>query len=160
MKKSIPNWVSLNKYKYTNKNINKLPLFKSHLLYFNCMNQDYIPYITWKELENYLDIIISKIIKTNIKFDGIISIGYGGAIMSEYISNKLGLFIYKINDKLENKNIILIEDIKYKYFNYLKKKKVNIIKSYCISNNKLNCDIDYATNDKILLYPWMILHVK
>ena len=70
--------------------------------------------------------------------------------MSNYISNKLGLKNYKITDNLKGKNIILIND-----FKYLKKKKFNIIKSYCISY-KLNSDTDYATTDKISLYPWMV----
>ena len=53
MKDSIPDWLTSDKY--LTQNVSLLPL-----LYYNCMNQDCIPYITWKELENYLDIIISK----------------------------------------------------------------------------------------------------
>jgi len=152
---SIPDWV-------LEANEKKSPIKNLLKLYYNCTFQNCIPYITWKELENYLNIIITKIKQTNIKFDIIIGIKHGGSIMSDYISKELKLINYKINigDKikinLKGKNIILIDDVKNKTFNYLKNKKVNIIKSYCISYDKLNCDLDYATNDKILLYPWMV----
>lgn len=155
MKKTIPDWFIVDKC--PNQNIFRLPL-----LYYNCTFQDYIPYITWKELESYLDIIITKINDTNIKFDIVIGIKPSGSIMSDYISNKLKLINYKINIEeeininLKNKNIILIDDLKNKTFNYLKNKKINIIKSYCISYDKLNCNVDYATIDKILIYPWMV----
>jgi xanthosine utilization system XapX-like protein len=158
MKNSVPDWLAVSVSDI--KKCSNQDIFK---LYYNCTFQDCIPYITWKELENYLDIILLKIKETNINFDIIIGIKPGGAIISDYISNKLKLINYKINIgdkinyKLKGKNIILIDDINNKTCNYLKKKKkVNIIKSYCILYDKLNSDVDYATNDNILLYPWML----
>jgi len=154
MKETIPDWFIADK-------CSKQNIFNLPLLYYNCTFQDCVPYITWKELEGYLDIIITKINDTNIKFDIVIGINTCGSIMSDYISNKLKLINYKINIgekiniNLKNKKIILIDDVRNKTFNYLKK-KVNIIKSYCITYDKLNCDVDYATTDKILIYPWMV----
>jgi phosphoribosylpyrophosphate synthetase len=178
----------------------KLPLF-----YYNCINQSTILYISWKELEIYLDNIITKIKKSNIKFDAIVGIKTGGAIISDYISKELELHNYKIkivrkeynnnksekhtlydfyqkiilknygkyviteqiNDNLEGKNIILIDELintgvtMYKAYKYLKKKKVNIVKSYCISfmniDKKFNmskCNLEYETTDHIMIWPW------
>ena len=53
-------------------------------------------FITWTELEEYLDILIEKIKKTNIQFDGVVGIKTGGAIISDYISKKLNVANYKI----------------------------------------------------------------
>ena len=53
-------------------------------------------FITWVELEEYLDILIEKIKKTNIQFDGVVGIKTGGAIISDYISKKLNVANYKI----------------------------------------------------------------
>ena len=205
VKKPIPKWVNNCMISNINKKQNINFIYKLPLFYYNCINQDSILYISWKELENYLDIIINKIKNTNIKFDAIVGIKTGGAIISDYISNKLGLLNYKIkivrkeynnnksekdtlydfyqkiilknygkyiisegiNDNIEGKNIILIDELintgvtMYKAYKYLKNKKANIINSYCISfmNNdkKFNmskCKLDYATTDKILVWPW------
>jgi hypoxanthine phosphoribosyltransferase len=53
-------------------------------------------FMTWSALEEYLDILIAKIKKTNIKFDGVVGIKTGGAIISDYVSKKLNIPNYKI----------------------------------------------------------------
>ena len=61
-------------------------------------------YISWEQLEKYLDIIIEKIKNTEpgteIKYDAIVGIKSGGAIISDYVSKKLNIDNYKI--KLSN----------------------------------------------------------
>ena len=53
-------------------------------------------FITWDQLEDYLDILIEKIKETNIQFDGVVGIKTGGAIISDYVSKKLNIPNYKI----------------------------------------------------------------
>jgi hypoxanthine phosphoribosyltransferase len=53
-------------------------------------------FMTWSALEGYLDILIDKIKKSNIQFDGVVGIKTGGAIISDYISQKLNVPNYKI----------------------------------------------------------------
>lgn len=53
-------------------------------------------FITWNQLEDYLDILIEKIKETNIQFDGVVGIKTGGAIISDYVSKKLNILNYKI----------------------------------------------------------------
>jgi hypoxanthine phosphoribosyltransferase len=58
-------------------------------------------YIGWNELENNMDILISKIKQSGTNFDVVVGIKSGGAILSKYIANKLDLKCYyiKISDK-------------------------------------------------------------
>lgn len=201
----LPAWVDECMIPSINKKRNMSLLYKLCPIYINTSNQDKILFNNWKELENHLDIIIDKIKKTNIKFDAVVGIKTGGAIISDYISKKLGLVNYKIkiekehmnfssynlvntlydfiqkyklknygkykitekiNDNLNGKNIILIDEsvesgiTMDKAIKYLKKKKANIIKPYCISHlnkldNKFNKnDIDFVFNDNLLIWPW------
>ena len=182
IQKPIPDWVDKSMIPSINK--------KKNLNFFYKIEPHY---------SNYLDILIDKIKKTNIKFDAIVGIKTGGAIISDYISNKLNLTNYKIkikkpykydhaiykhlnlhvlkkkvkyeveegiNDNLEGKNIILIDEFVatgitiYYAIKYLEEKKANIIKPYCISHdNKIHKDydyykIDYVMNEGIAIYPW------
>lgn len=87
-------------------------------------------YIEWKELENNMDILISKIKQSGSNFDAVVGIKSGGAILSKYIANKLELKCYyiKISDKDDgcNKNLITSG------INYRIKKLTNSEKEYTI----------------------------
>lgn len=91
----IPNWVDKSMYENIKKKQN-VPLYiKLGSIYANSVIQNRT-FISWKQLENYLDEMIEKIKKTGIKYDAVVGIKTGGAIISNYISNKLNLPNYKI----------------------------------------------------------------
>jgi hypoxanthine phosphoribosyltransferase len=73
----------------------------SEIIYNSLAFTQNILYINWNDLELLLNKIIDKIKLVNIKFDYVIGIKTGGAIISDYISNKLNLKNYKI--KISNK---------------------------------------------------------
>ena len=152
-----------------------------------------------------MDKIIYNIKKTNIEFDAVVGIKTGGAIISDYISNKLNIDNYKIKlvdkkyncdktpndslvdmyqlqyritgkfdehevcegieDELNNKNIILIDEqiatgrTMNEAIKYLKHtKKANIIYPTCISFSKehfkFSYKISYTLPGLVYVWPW------
>ena len=91
----IPKWVDPIMFPNIKKKQNTPFYLKISTLYYNSIYQN-ITIIGWNALEKYLDIIVDKIRETNIKFDGVVGIKTGGAIISDYISNKLNIPNYKI----------------------------------------------------------------
>ena len=91
----IPNWVdpemisSIEKKRSSPVYLKLLPIIAN--LYIQGKT-----FISWNELENNLDILIEKLKQTNVRFDGIVGIKTGGAIISDYISKKLNIPNYKI----------------------------------------------------------------
>jgi hypoxanthine phosphoribosyltransferase len=82
-------------------------------------------YLDWSNVESYLDTLIGKIKDTNIKYDTIIGIKSGGAILTPYIANKMNIPYYyvKLSDKEYNckkKTSDVFKDI---YKNEIKKSK-------------------------------------
>ena len=61
-------------------------------------------YISWRELESFLDEIVNKIKNKDIQFDAIVGIKTGGAIISDYVSKKLGIKNYKLKLSREEYN--------------------------------------------------------
>jgi hypoxanthine phosphoribosyltransferase len=175
----IPIWVDKNMIKYIEKKKNVDYSVKLISILSAPIRQDVFLYMDWNDLEYYLDKVISNIQNTKIKFDGIVGIKTGGAIISDYVSNKLNITNYKIkvsnktykcnkkssdffknyidtyilknnqefeiceqiDDNLENKNIILIDEnvSSGKTMNtciqYLIDKKVNVIYPIAILSN-------------------------
>lgn len=150
-----------------------------------------------------MDKIVERIQNSEIKYDAVVGIKTGGAIISDHISLKLGLPNYKvkisreeyncdkqskdiiddmikkrlyynqgkymicegINDNLEGKNIILIDEIVStgqtitEVNNYLKEEKyVNEIYNTSVAfykqRNKEELYINYIINATILVWPW------
>lgn len=103
----IPEWVSKEMYSSIEKKQNISHLFKVMHIYYNCFDSDPL-FISWNKLEYLLDIIIERIKKFEIdnliKFDAIVGIKTGGAILSDYISYKLGIKNYKVKIKKNCKN--------------------------------------------------------
>lgn len=99
----IPRWVNPEMVPSIEKK-QKTPYFLKILtLYGNSINQQ-ITIMDWNELEYYLDNLLDQLHKTNIKFDAIVGIKTGGAIISDYISNKLNIPNYKIKLSREEYN--------------------------------------------------------
>ena len=198
----IPNWVDKSMYESI-KNKQNVPLYiKIGSLYINSVVQS-VTYINWHTLEKYLDELIDNIKTTGIRYDAVVGIKTGGAIISDYISIKLGLPNYKIkltreeynckktsnntiddmlkknlykkqgeyticegiNDNLEGKNIILIDELvstgrtMEESYNYLKEEKhAYIIYPTCISlfkwKYKGNLKINKLFNGTVIVWPW------
>lgn len=198
----IPNWVDESMYNSIRKKQN-VPLYiKMGSIYINSVIQNRT-FISWNELEKYLDIIVENIKNTGIKYDAVVGIKTGGAIISDYISLKLGLPNYKIklsrkeyncdknyiqtiddiikknitninsnyticegiDDNLEGKNIILIDEIvstgktMLESYNYLKEKKqAYIIYPACVAfykwKYKGHLKINKIIDGTIIVWPW------
>jgi len=211
----IPDWVDKKLYPIIEKKKN-VPFYIKYGTIAASFYYENIPlYIDYKTLEMYLDICINKINATNVKYDAIVGIKSGGAIISNYIAQKLNIKNYSvkitskinecnskqisikdsfsliyntvtvkeynnlvtssnmyklcegIDDNLENKNIILIDELVSSgntmshVIDYLinEKKVKNIylitISSYndltIINNITLNSATDYKMT---LIYPW------
>ena len=101
-KTDIPKWVSAEMYPNITKKQNISKIFKIAHIYPNVLIDSPL-FLSWNKLEYILDNIIEKIKyfenKNSIKFDAIIGIKMGGAILSDYISNKLKIKNYKIKLK-------------------------------------------------------------
>jgi hypoxanthine phosphoribosyltransferase len=102
--KKIPTWVSKEMYPLIIKKKNICKIFKILHVYSNCILSNPL-IISWEKLENIMDNIIIQIkqfeINNSIKFDAIIGIKTGGAILSDYISDKLKIKNYKIKLKID-----------------------------------------------------------
>lgn len=103
LNKKIPNWINKTMLKDIQKKKDVIYIYKVGAIICASIYQEKILFISWKKLEYYLDIIIKNIQKTNIKYDAIVGIKTGGAIISDYISKKLNIKNYKI--KISKKNI-------------------------------------------------------
>jgi hypoxanthine phosphoribosyltransferase len=91
----IPEWVDPNMISNIQKKRNSPMYLKFASILANTVLHGRT-FMTWSELEEYLGMIIEKIKKTNVKFDGVVGIKTGGAIISDYISKKLNIPNYKI----------------------------------------------------------------
>lgn len=200
--KPIPNWVDNEMLPNIKRKQDTDMYMKVLSIYANAVIQDRT-FITWDQLEKYLDIIVDKINKSGKHYDAIVGIKTGGAIISDYISKKLNLPNYKIklsrseyncdkktyntindiinkhffpnsgeyiicekiNDNLEGKNIILIDELvssgktMFEAIKYLKNEKhVNNIYPTTISfyekMYKQDINIDYVINGTVFVWPW------
>lgn len=198
----IPSWVDNNMLSSIKKKQDSPLYLKIVTLYTNAIIQD-ITFITWPQLEKYLDEIVETIRNSGKNYDAVVGIKTGGAIISDYISLKLGLpnykiklsraeyncnkqskdvindmikknFFYKqgeftvcegINDNLEGKNIILIDEIvstgktmeeSYKYLKNFKHVNEIYLTSVAFNKKKYNgsLNINYVLNGTVLIWPW------
>ena len=92
---TLPKWVDTKMKESINKKQN-CPLYtKIGSIYANAIIQNRT-YISWEQLEKYLDVIIERIRHSGERYDAVVGIKTGGAIISDYISLKLGIPNYKI----------------------------------------------------------------
>ena len=99
--KDYPPWIDKQFHPILHKKVDgiSLPYKMAEILY--CKNN----YMNWESLQIVLDLLIDKIKATHIKFDAIVGIKTGGAILTKYIANKLNIteFYYvKVSDKYYN----------------------------------------------------------
>jgi len=91
----IPSWVDKSMYESIKKKQESPFYIKIASIYGNVVVQN-ITFLNWNQLETSLDKLVERIKNSEIKFDAVVGIKTGGAIISDYISRKLGLPNYKI----------------------------------------------------------------
>jgi hypoxanthine phosphoribosyltransferase len=99
----IPNWVDKTMYDSIKKKQNSPLYIKVGSLYANSFIQS-VTFMKWYELEHYLDKMVERIKQSGIDYHAVVGIKTGGAIISDYISLKLGLPNYKIKLTREEYN--------------------------------------------------------
>jgi len=95
LKEPIPAWVD-KKMLPDIKAKMATPYYLKILSMYAAAKEKGITYVSWYNLEDYLDKIIEKIQQSGVQFDAVIGIKTGGAIISDYVSQKLGLPNYKV----------------------------------------------------------------
>lgn len=164
----LPKWIDKQMYPSINKKKNIDYYLKCFSIIIPSIRQN-ILYITWNDVEYYLDQIIEEIQNSNIKYDGIVGIKTGGAIISDYISNKLNIKNYKIKIKekkygsnpstdittftsmwynkyyLKNSNYVIYEDIKEDISN----KNIILIDESISSGVTMQTGINYLIKKKV-----------
>jgi hypoxanthine phosphoribosyltransferase len=95
IKEPIPEWVDPQMIPSIQKKQESPFYLKGMSLFANAFIQEKT-FVTWKELELYLDTVVDNIKNTCIPFDAVIGIKTGGAIVSDYLSKELQIPSYKI----------------------------------------------------------------
>jgi hypoxanthine phosphoribosyltransferase len=99
IRKPIPKWINKDIFPKIKEKQNSLYTIKLRDILFSSLSIFHSKlklFIDWKDLEIIMDNLIDKIKKQNIKYTGIVGIKTGGAILSDYISKKMGIKNYKI----------------------------------------------------------------
>jgi hypoxanthine phosphoribosyltransferase len=99
----IPSWVDKSMYESIKKKQSSPFYIKVGTIYANALVKNRT-FMGWDELENYLDKMIERINNSGIRYDALVGIKTGGAIISDYISQRLGLPNYKIKLSREEYN--------------------------------------------------------
>ena len=99
----IPNWVDPKMIESIKKKQSSPIYSKIGAIYANAVIQNRT-FISWEQLEKYLDIIIERIRHSGENYDAVVGIKTGGAIISDYISLKLGIPNYKVKISRSNYN--------------------------------------------------------
>jgi hypoxanthine phosphoribosyltransferase len=102
----IPSWVDPTLYPIINKKRTAYSFFMKVLT--NLTTSVLWPnalFLPWKELETKLDHLINILTQQNLKYDAVVGLKSGGAILSNYVSKKLGLPCYylKVSQKCNSK---------------------------------------------------------
>ena len=175
--KKIPEWVDKKMLKDIEKKRNVIYSVKFTSIITAPLRQSTCLFISWKDLEYYLDMIVENIRKTNIKYDAIVGIKTGGAIISDYISKKLNIKNYKI--KISKKKYNCNKNSKDFFNNYyseyikqeksefiiceginddFKNKNIILIDELVSSGNTMNFAIEYLLSKNVTtIYPTSIV---
>jgi len=95
LQEPIPKWVDPEMLPNIKKKMETPYYMKMITIYANAHTQE-VTFVSWKDIEIYMDDIIERIKGSNVKYDAIIGIKTGGAIISDYISKKLNIKNYKV----------------------------------------------------------------
>jgi hypoxanthine phosphoribosyltransferase len=160
--KQYPAWIDKSLYPILKKKVDDIPfIYKMCEVLYTRGN-----YYEWSTVEKMLDSLIDKIKNENIKFDAIVGIKSGGAILTKYIAEKLNIKYYyiKVSDRDYKckKKPTDIFDFRYKVLMNIKKQFIicepieenlqhqNILLfDEIISNgDTMLCAMNYLLNDK------------
>jgi hypoxanthine phosphoribosyltransferase len=141
----IPSWVDSTLHLSIKEKQNANIFIKLYSITAPAYEQSRFLFIDWELLEKKLDNIVTDIKSTNIHYDAVVGIKTGGAIISGYISNKLGIPNYNIKvSTSENKcNKTTARSMQTYYDMYYKKEKKEYVMCEKIS--------DDLSNKKIIL---------
>jgi hypoxanthine phosphoribosyltransferase len=180
LKEPIPDWVD-KKMLTDIKAKNETPYYLKILSMYATAKEKGITYVSWSNLEDYLDKIIEKIQQSGVQFDAVIGIKTGGAIISDYVSQKLGLPNYKVKlsrseyncnkQPFDTVNDIIQRQVLNNYGNYticegiqddLKGKHVILIDEMVSSGKTMLETIQYLRREKHVntIYPTCISLAK
>jgi hypoxanthine phosphoribosyltransferase len=180
LNKKLPSWVDKSLIPLIEKKKN-VAYYRKFIEIFFCTNLGLYNntklFCTWELLEKYMDNLINKIKKKKIKFDCIIGIKTGGAIICKYIAKKLNIKYYfikvsKTKYNCNKKQFNTLTDIidnhiikkKSKYIvcepiiNNLKNQNLLVIDELISSGNTMKTVIDYLYIEKKVnsIYPLII----
>jgi hypoxanthine phosphoribosyltransferase len=172
LSEKVPDWVDKNMLASIEKKKTVPYYLKLISIWVPSFQQERAFFFSWRDVEMYLDRIVDNIKRTGIQFDAVVGIKTGGAILSDYISNRLNVPNYKIklsrkkyqcnktpHDFIQN-NI----DVYYKHDNEymiceeiqedITGKKVILIDELTASGNSMNVSIDYLISKQVsMVYP-------
>ena len=151
IRKPIPKWINQDIFAKIKEKQNKSYMIKSSEIFFSSLNIFHSKtklFINWEDLVVIMDILIDKIKEQNINYTGIVGIKTGGAILSDYISKKMGIKNYKIKlSQAKNKG-------------KSGKKTIDMINTYLLNKkeNIILCEgtIEDVANQNIILIDEMI----
>jgi len=165
-KDKTPDWVDKDLYPII-KRKKDVPFYIKYCTIMTSIFIEDVPlYIDYKTLEIYLDKCTDIIQQSNIKFDAIVGIKSGGAILSNYISKKLDMtnYVIKFTSKEKECNSDKIKSIDFVRDMILSKRKVNklcegidddiqnknviLIDEQVDSGSTMESAIDYLINEK------------
>jgi hypoxanthine phosphoribosyltransferase len=172
----IPSWVNSEMISSIKKKQDSPLYTKIGSIYINAVIQNRT-FISWTQLEKYLDIITNNIQNSGQTYNAVVGIRTGGAIISDYISQKLNLPNYKIklsrSDYNCNKqpynaiNDIVKKNVLSSYGEFqvcegiddnLQGKNIILIDELVSSGKTINEAYDYLKNEKQVsnIYPTTI----
>jgi hypoxanthine phosphoribosyltransferase len=96
VKEKTPDWVHPSMYGSIQRKKQVRYDIKLVTSIFPSFEPDRFLFLSWRDLEFYLDQIVDHLKKTGIRYDAVVGIKTGGAILSGYISQKLGIPQYPI----------------------------------------------------------------
>lgn len=177
LSQKVPDWVDKSMMKSITNKINVPYYLKFFSIVVSPVHQNIFLYISWKDLEYYLDKTVENILKTNIKYDAIVGIKTGGAIISDYISQKLNIKNYKIKisrkdynckkstkDSISNWIDMYMFKKEYEYIicegidDNIEGKNIILIDELVCSGQSMSAAIEYLKTKKVNnIYPTTII---
>jgi hypoxanthine phosphoribosyltransferase len=166
LQEPIPDWVDPLMYDSIKKKMSTPYYMKILTIYANVIMKN-INFVSWRDIEIYMDDIIERINKTGIKYDAVVGLKTGGAIISDYISKKLNIKNYKIKltrseYNCNKKSVDVVNDIVQKHLLYnfgnysvcegiddnIKGKNIILIDESVMFGKTIISAIKYLKNDK------------
>lgn len=164
---AIPEWVDKSMYESIHKKQNISFFMKLLSISLCSMNQQICIFTEWHILEKNMDELLEQMKESGIQYDAVVGIKTGGAILSGYLSRKLGIPAYKtkistVDNDCNKTNIKSIKSSIDKYGLKIEKeymicekieenlqnKNVILIDETVSTGNTMRTAIEYLQNNK------------